>query len=155
MDFEIRTVEERDVTQLAALIRRLGWFSSLEGENEDVTTARILDHVRMCLADDSHTLLVATDPEQSIVAYVSVHWLPYLFLKGPEGYVSQLFVDERVRGDGVGSELLDRVIAEARRRGCARLMLVAVKSRESYQRGFYPKRGWIEREDMANFIYEL
>lgn len=46
-----------------------------------------------------------------------------------------------------------RVYAEAR--GLARLMLEAVTTRESYRREFYPKRGWIERKDMASFVYEL
>jgi len=60
-----------------------------------------------------------------------------------------------VRDQGVGTALLDSVVAEAKTRGCARLMLEAVRTRESYARGFYTKRGWIEREDVANMVFEL
>lgn len=152
---EIRPAEERDASALSTLIRGVGFFSRLEGEDPDVTAARVLEHLRMCLADSSHTVLVATDTAGTVIGYVSIHWLPYLFLTGPEGYVSELFVGEAERGSGVGGELISAAIAEARRRDCARLMLIAVTTRDSYRREFYPKHGWIEREDMANFIYEL
>ncbi|MEH1930268.1 hypothetical protein [Nostoc sp.] len=34
-------------------------------------------------------------------------------------------------------------------------MLLNHKERESYQREFYRKQGWVERETVANFIYPL
>nr|RNJ69245.1 MAG: N-acetyltransferase [Leptolyngbya sp. IPPAS B-1204] len=77
------------------------------------------------------------------------------FLSAPEGFVSELFVDQAHRGQGIGSLLLDTVQTEARVRGCSRLMLVNSRERESYQRQFYQKQGWIERENIANFIYKL
>ena len=77
-----------------------------------------------------------------------------IILKGPEGLLSELFVAEGGRGAGVGSSLLAAVVEEGRKRGCARLMLEAVRTRESYVRGFYTERGWVERPDMANMIYE-
>ena len=78
-----------------------------------------------------------------------------LRLKGPEGYVSELFIAGSERGKGVGSKLLEAVKEEATKRGCARLMLLNLKNRESYQRGFYKKQGWIEREEVANFVLRL
>ncbi|QYO63180.1 GNAT family N-acetyltransferase [Leptolyngbya sp. 7M] len=69
--------------------------------------------------------------------------------------MSELFVDQAHRGQGIGSLLLDTVQTEARLRGCSRLMLVNSRERESYQRQFYQKQGWIERENIANFIYKL
>lgn len=69
----------------------------------------------MCLADDSHTVRVATDSTGALIGYVAVHWLPYLFLSGPEGYVSELFVDETCRGHWVGSALIDAIVAQAQR----------------------------------------
>ncbi|MHB1342074.1 MAG: hypothetical protein ACYCX5_10005 [Coriobacteriia bacterium] len=35
------------------------------------------------------------------------------------------------------------------------MMLEAVVSRESHRRRFYPGCGWKEREDMADFVYDL
>ncbi|NJR65920.1 MAG: GNAT family N-acetyltransferase [Leptolyngbyaceae cyanobacterium CRU_2_3] len=80
---------------------------------------------------------------------------PLSFLLAPEGYVSELFVHESVRGQGIGTQLLEAVKAEAESRGCSRLLLVNSRSRDSYKRKFYEKQGWQEREDMANFVYRL
>ena len=155
MAFEIRPALTSDAEALSCLIRGLGFFARLQDENAATTAARVDRHLCVCLSDESHTVLVASESGGGLVGYASVHWLPYLFLTGPEGYLSELFVAEDRRNSGVGSALLDRIVVEARSRGCARLMLAAVRSRESYQRGFYTSRGWIEREDVANLIYEL
>jgi GNAT superfamily N-acetyltransferase len=107
------------------------------------------------MGDDSHSVFVAESADGRLTGYVSVHWLPYLFLRGPEGYVSELFVSEDHRGNGIGSGLLDMVTREASDRGCVRLMLVTVRTRDSYVRGFYTQRGWVERSEVANMVYEL
>lgn len=84
-----------------------------------------------------------------------MQWLSYLFLAAPEGYVSELFVDDAWRGQGIGQHLIETVEQEARVRGCSRLMLCNGRSRESYKRGLYQKLGWQERESVANFIFKL
>jgi GNAT superfamily N-acetyltransferase len=155
MEFEIRPIRADDAERLSAVIRGLGLFGRLESEDPDVTAARVAEHVRMCLADDSHSLFVAESDGAEPIGYAAVHWLPYLILPGPEGYVSELFVAESARDRGVGTALLDTVASEARRRGCARLMLAAVRTRESYLRGFYVKHGWIERDSVANMVFDL
>jgi len=155
MQFDVRLARQFDAAEIASLIRGLGIFSRLEGEDPDLTGERVARHLAMCLADDSHTTFVATGEDGSVVAYAAVHWLPYLFLAGPEGYLSELFVSEPWRGQGVGTALLDAVISTARDRGCARLLLEAAKHRDSYKRGFYPHRGWVEREDMASMVFDL
>jgi GNAT superfamily N-acetyltransferase len=83
-----------------------------------------------------------------------VHWLPNALL-GSEGYVSELFVLGAARGQGIGTTLLGEVERRAIARGCARLMLFNRTIRESYQRGFYHKQGWVERDDAAMLMYYL
>ena len=100
-------------------------------------------------------ILVAQTPGGEIAGYCAVHWLPYLILAGPEGYVSELFIQEQFRGQGIGGQLLNAIKAEAQKRGCSRLMLLNIRTRNSYQRQFYPKHGWEERPDAANFILQL
>jgi len=155
MDFTIRRAGSGDAEGLSALIRGLGMFERLKSEDASVTSTRVARHLGMALSDDSHSLYVATDTSGKLLAYAAVHWLPYLFLPGPEGYLSELFVAPAARDRGLGTALLEVVVQEAKERGCARLMLEAVRTRESYARGFYTKRGWIERVDMANLVYEL
>jgi GNAT superfamily N-acetyltransferase len=114
-----------------------------------------LAHLTLAAADDSHLILVAETPQGEIAGYCAVHWLPYLILPAPEGYVSELFVQEAFRAQGVGSQLLDAIQAAAKERGCSRLMLLNLRKRESYQRRFYQKQGWEERPEMANFVLSL
>jgi len=150
----VRRPTEGDSVALASLIRELGWFAWLADEPPDTTEQRVAEHLRACQADDSHSVYVA-EHEGQVLGYVSVRWLPYLFLKGKEGYVSELFVLEKARGLGVGSQLLETVTAEARQRGCSRLALITSHKRESYKREFYKKRGWHERDGVASFVFEL
>jgi GNAT superfamily N-acetyltransferase len=150
--WNIRPATSADVPAIAAILRWLGWFAHVNDEPPAGTETRIAEHLRMCLADDSHSVLVA---EGAVLGYVAVHWLPYLMLPGPEGYIFELFVVESARGAGLGTKLLEAVNDMAIGRGCSRLMLVNRKTRESYQRGFYRKLGWEEREEFANFVLHL
>ena len=152
----IRKAEVGDVQAITALLRGMSnLFSQISAETPVETQQRVARHLTLCLADDSHSVYVAESAIGDLSGYVSVHWLPYLILAGPEGYVSELFIAETCRGQGVGRQLLDAVVAEARERGCARLMLLNMRHRESYQRQFYSKQGWKEREEAANFVYPL
>jgi ribosomal protein S18 acetylase RimI-like enzyme len=88
-----------------------------------------------------------------IIGFIHVHWLPYLILGGHEGYISELFVLEEFRGQGIGSQLLNKIKQEAKLRDCIRLNLINSDEKESYLRGFYGKQGFIEREDFKNFVW--
>lgn len=153
-DLIIRAAQTEDAELIALLLRELGWFQPMSAEPIEATTARIAHHISLCLADESHTIYVAVT-QQALVGYVSVHWLPYLLLPAPEGFVSELFVAQAYRGQGIGKQLLAAVTAAAHQRGCYRLMLANSRERESYLRGFYQQQGWVERTNIANFVYRL
>jgi len=152
---EIRKANVDDACELALLLREIGWFESFNTGSIEPLIQRVSARLEQCLADDSHLILVAADADRRIAAYGSVHWLPYLFMSGPEGYVSELFVREAARGRGIGRELLATIETAARARGCQRLCLTNLRDRESYERQFYSKAGWRERKEAANFIYPL
>ncbi len=151
----VRKAEQEDVPVIAEIIRKLGWFPHAENESPLATQRRVLLHLELCDADDSHTVLVAEDDEGKVAGYVSVHWLPYLMLSGPEGYVSELFVSEDARGKGVGTELMNDVREFAITKGCSRLMLLNGRDRPSYERDFYAQLGFEERPEMANLVLPL
>lgn len=154
MSTHIRKARSQDVAGLANLLKSLGWFAHLTSESSEVSQQRIAHHLALCNADESHSIYVAEE-DREIVGYIAVHWLPYLFLPAPEGFISELFVGESFRGQGIGTQLLEAVKAEAQVRRCSRLLLLNSRSRDSYKRKFYEAQGWKEREDMANFVYVL
>ncbi len=155
MEIEIREAGLRDVPALTELLRSLGLFAHINAETPQATEERVRKHLALCLSDDSHLILVSQLSTGELAGYCAVHWLPYLILAGPEGYVSELFIHEKFRGQGIGAQLLEAVQTEAQKRGCSRLMLLNMRKRESYQRQFYTKHGWEERPDAANFILPL
>ncbi|MEZ4646620.1 MAG: GNAT family N-acetyltransferase [Chloroflexota bacterium] len=154
MTLEIRAAHLDDATAVAAILRETNWFAHMAAESAAETAVRVRRFLQDCLRDDSHAIYVAVSAGE-VVGYTAVHWLPYLFMTGPEGYVSELFVRPQARGLGVGRQLLDAVYAEAATRGCSRLSLLNGRQRESYQRQFYEKQGWEERPFMANFVRKL
>jgi GNAT superfamily N-acetyltransferase len=155
MDVTIRKAHLEDAGELGCLLREIDLFPAMQDEQPGETLARVQRHLALCLQDNSHSVYVAEDRDGGLVAYISVHWLPYLMLKGPEGFVSELFVGEPFRDRGIGTRLLEGVQAEARQRGCFRLSLENMRGRESYQRRYYEKAGWEERPEAANFVYYL
>ncbi|MDR3576979.1 MAG: GNAT family N-acetyltransferase [Anaerolineaceae bacterium] len=151
----VRKAGPDDVTALTEVIRSVEYFTHLIDvpfKDARATVARALQRDLTC--NNDHLVLLAEDAEGRILGYCAVHWLPYLFFDGLEGYVSELFIHESARGRGVGAQLLEAVKAEARQRGCMRLSLLNGRQRDSYRREFYKKKGWRER-DMANFVFDL
>ena len=155
MTFAIRPARFPDASALADLLREVGWFEFINFQTSAAATANIESQLAESLADESHSVYVGVDDTGQVTGYISVHWLAYLFMPGPEGYISELFLRPAARGQGLGSALLETVKAEALERGAYRLNLLNNKHRESYEREFYQKQGWQERPEMANFIYLL
>lgn len=151
----IRSGRETDAAAIAAILRSVGWFEQLKAEAPKKTEERIRSQIRLHKTDDGHSFYVAEISAGRVAGYASVHWLRHFFFSGPEGYLSELFVDESSRGLGIGKKLLHKIVQEAGSRDCARLMLLNGKHRESYRRSFYSKNGWSEREKIANFVFQL
>ena len=60
---------------------------------------------------------VVHEDDEGVDGYVGLYAVP------PEGDVQTIAVAPRAQGHGVGRELLDALVVEARRRGCAQLFL--------------------------------
>ncbi|MBN1993863.1 MAG: GNAT family N-acetyltransferase [Anaerolineae bacterium] len=155
MEIKIRPATVEDAPAIAKILRGLEWLARFQAEPAATTEQRIRNYLKLYVANNSHSAYVAEKLGGEVVGYTTVHWLPYLLLPGPEGYVSELFIPALERGRGIGTKLLEMVKQEAQARGCSRLMLLNMRNRESYQRGFYKKLGWEEREIAANFVLHL
>ncbi len=151
---KIRAAILADAPKIAALVHCLGDIQAVAGQSVETTTASIRANL-LRVASDNALVLVAESPDGEIAGYCCVHWVPFLFFAGGEAYVTELFVRPEDSGVGIGSKLLDEAVSEARRRGCARVSLLNGRDGESYRRKFYAKRGWTERERMANFVLPL
>jgi len=154
----IRPATPDDAPQLAALLRTLERFDWLRDQPLEALVDRVHADLVAAAGRQARSIYVAAPAGEggaTVAGYIAIHWLPYLILPGPEGFVSELFVAPAARGRGLGSRLLAAAVAEARARGCSRLGLLNNRHRESYERGFYARHGWQERDDMANFVLNL
>ena len=154
MEIRIRTATNADAAGIASIIRELGWFASITAEAEADTIMRIAAALEAA-ETSSHYVAYVAETDEEIVGFTALHVLPYLIHTGNDGYLSELFIRESARGQGVGTALLRAIQDEARRRGCFRLRLINVKTRDSYQRRFYAKNGWEEWPDAATFVYRM
>ena len=147
-EHRIRSARAEDAPAIAVLLAALGDLPMLAGEDVADVAAR---HVPVAVASPDTTLLVVED-DRGLIGYANVHWVRDLFMPGPEGYLSELFILESHSGRGIGSEVLAMIEAEARERGAFRLSVLNAKRRASYERRFYEQHGWVERPEIANFV---
>ncbi|GCE11578.1 GNAT family N-acetyltransferase [Tengunoibacter tsumagoiensis] len=158
MEIIIRQANVEDGAGIAAILHVLGWFAAINEQSIELTEQQIVSRIEQAQQERTHTILVAERRdwglEHQIVGYVSAHWFPHLAL-GNDGYLSELFLLPGTTGQGIGSRLLDEITTVARQRHCNRLLLMNRRIRESYQRGFYLKRGWKELPDGAFFSLSL
>jgi N-acetylglutamate synthase-like GNAT family acetyltransferase len=79
-----------------------------------------------------------------VIGYLALSHRPQIRLGGRLAVIDELVVDERRRGDGIGSALLDAALAHARGLGCRRVEVSSTRSRTSYARRFFPGHGFVE-----------
>lgn len=152
-NYTLRMATKDDASQIAKLLKAIGWFPSLQDLSSNDLEVLVREHLHMLAESSTSTTLVAVTQEETLLGYSNVHWLTNLFMSGPEGYVSELFLQSDARGQGLGGAFLEHFVEEAKARGAIRLSLLNGRHRESYERGFYTKNGWEERPQMANFVY--
>lgn len=155
--YQIRSARPDDAQGIAGLLQGIGWFKAYEGRSsaENTQAVKALLDSLQAPATERGLLLIAHDEQQRIHGYCAVHWLPVAVLQGWEAYLSELFVAEAARGEGLGQQLLDTATQAARERGCLRIWLVNNRERPSYVRGFYSRQGWSEQAEMARFVLPL
>lgn len=151
----IREANLDDAAGIAAVVHAMSELHSVAQQPSEATAHTIGSNLGRMDASGSSTAYVAEVSAGTIIGYAAVHWVPFLFLSGGESYVTELFVCPSHSGKGVGSSLLETVVSEAKRRGCARVLLLNGRDVESYRREFYKNRGWIERPAMANFVLPI
>ncbi|MCI2416465.1 GNAT family N-acetyltransferase [Saccharopolyspora sp. K220] len=93
-------------------------------------------------ADPAQLLVVATTSGGEIVATMQLTFIPGLARRGAlRAQIEAVRVHEQHRSHGLGREMCEWAIAEARRRGCALVQLTSDKQRSDAHR-FYQRLGF-------------
>ncbi len=149
----VRAARQEDAGDIAKILLDAPQFAGTLGQDD---LPGLVQRAEAALDRDSErqTLLVA-ELDGAVVGYAHVHWVSALFLPGPEGYVTELFVGRAARRHGCGSALLEKIHTIALQHQAARLFLVNGRQSEAYVRGFYSKHGFSEADHLASFRREL
>lgn len=150
----IRLAIRDDARALTKLLHAIEDLSTVSKESFETTQTRVQKHLERIVSSNEHTLFVAEE-NQCVVGYINVHWHPTFLHADGEGYISELFIHPDFRSRNLGTLLIQKTIEEGKTRGCARLCLLNMRNKPSYERGYYTKHGWAERPNAANFIYDL
>ncbi|NOZ11621.1 MAG: GNAT family N-acetyltransferase [Gammaproteobacteria bacterium] len=149
MSPHIRPLQETDIDAVMQLHRELGWNPAFQA---DGTTLR---QRLSLLIGEANALLLVAEQDKQVVGYIHGEIITYLLFAGREMLISEVFVKEQFRGQGVGSELVAAMEQEAARQRCFRISVMNSRERESYHRNFYPSLGYNERSQVVNFIKRL
>jgi GNAT superfamily N-acetyltransferase len=97
--------------------------------------------------------LVAED-EAGLVVGFALYYIRYSTWKGQVMYLEDILVTEKMRGKGIGSMLVDRLIAEARERGFRRIVWQVLEWNESAI-NFYKKYNAQFDPEWINVILDI
>ena len=133
-NYQIRRPIVSDREQWDALWQ--GYLTFYESSLE----ARVTDLLWQRIHDSKHEIQcrVAVASDKSLVGFV--HFFPHAhsWFADPVCYLNDLFVLPQIRGGGIGAELIDVVVAEARQQGWAEVYW-HTQQNNSVARGLYDK----------------
>lgn len=106
------------------------------------TESFIASRLTTLLTDPSEVLLVWAEGDR-ILAFLSLHFIPQIAVKGDFARISYFAVDETARSRGIGAQLEAEATRLARERGCA-LIEVHCHTRRTRAHEFYSRQGFEE-----------
>ena len=96
----------------------------------------------VAIEGDPHQLLVVAERDGAVVGVLQVSFIPGLTRRGMwRGQIEGVRVAAAERGTGIGGAMLERAIAECRRRGCGLVQLTSDERRVEAHR-FYEALGF-------------
>ena len=135
----IRAATDSDGSQLYQLIAQLQQFAGVEVAQE----AAFNRQFSQALADPRFRAFVAE--ESGAIRGVITVWLrDSLFHGGQVALIDELIVDESSQGQGIGSQLVDHVVAYCAQLGCAEVE-VSTEADNRAARTFYARHGFAEQ----------
>ena len=93
--------------------------------------------------DQNHEMIVA-ELDGEVIGTLHLMFLPSIsYQGGTRAQVESVRVVQRLRGQGIGAEMMNWAMERARQRGCHLMQLTSHQSREDAHR-FYEKLGFIK-----------
>jgi GNAT superfamily N-acetyltransferase len=132
----VRRCSAEDFDAVLALLHQLWPGESLDADALRAAFGRVLDspwHVVLCTVEADR-----------LIGFGSLTIRNSLWQAGYLGHIDELVVDREHRGRGIGTRLLEELVARAQQRGCRRLELDSAFHRHEAHR-FYAQQGFERR----------
>ncbi len=139
MTVTIRPATPHDIPVLATL---LGVLFAQEAEFTPDPAAQQRG-LQLILADTNAGFVLVAEQSGTLVGTVTVLFTISTALGQRVGIVEDMIVLPAMRGSGIGAQLLDAAIAEAKRHGCGRLTLLTDGDNAAAHH-FYRKHGFAQ-----------
>ncbi|PKH20510.1 GNAT family N-acetyltransferase [Enterobacterales bacterium CwR94] len=130
---KIRHATEQDAYALSALLTELGYAD---------TETFITRQLQRLMAHPDEQLLIAEEGD-TVLGFLSLHFIPQLALPGDFARISYFCVAEGERSKGLGQTLLAEAEQRARAQGCDRMEVHCNATREKANQ-FYVREDYIE-----------
>jgi GNAT superfamily N-acetyltransferase len=141
--FVVRRALVDDVAAIVALIAD----DQIGQDRDGGDLAPYLEAFAAIDADPAQLLVVVTDATGAVVGTLQLTFIPGLARRGAlRAQIEAVRVSQRLRGQGIGAELLAWATQEAQRRGCALVQLTSDKRRHEAHR-FYGRLGFSASHD--------
>ncbi|WP_160723694.1 GNAT family N-acetyltransferase [Bacillus sp. USDA818B3_A] len=129
----IRKANVEDCKQISLLLNQLDYPD---------TEPFLKEKVEILLMDPNEVLLVFEE-DRSVIAFISVHFIPQLAVKGDFARISYFAVDKNIRSMGIGRKIEEYCTDLAIKRNCDRIE-VHCHSRRKDAHKFYTRQGFTE-----------
>lgn len=130
MKIDLHIAKPEDAAAVANLLLQLGY---------PVSPPEVVTRIRQ-FSQPGYLLLVAKN-ETVAVGFIALHIYHVLHLPAPEGRIVSFCVEEKLRGMGAGTALLDEAENYFRRNGCYKIVLNSnLKRTDTHQ--YYLNRGY-------------
>jgi GNAT superfamily N-acetyltransferase len=129
----IRKAKVEDWKQICLLLNQLDYPD---------TELFIKKKVEILLMDPNEVFLVFEE-DQSVIALISVHFIPQLAVKGDFARISYFAVDKNIRSKGLGRKIEEYCTDLAIKRNCDRIEVHCHSRRKDAHR-FYMRQGFTE-----------
>jgi ribosomal protein S18 acetylase RimI-like enzyme len=138
---EFRKAHREDLPAIIAMLADDALGLSREVVSDPVDR-KYLEAFAAIEADANQLLVVALDGENNVIGCLQVSFIPGLSRLGLwRGQIESVRIASRVRGSGLGGEMIRFAIDRCRERGCGLVQLTSDKRREDALR-FYEKLGF-------------
>ncbi|MDC6403836.1 MULTISPECIES: GNAT family N-acetyltransferase [Maribacter] len=159
MNYNIRASRREDMVQVLELIRELAVFE----KEENAVEVTVADLERSGFGDDKLFHCFVAEQEGVIVGMALVY-PRYSTWKGPIIHLEDLIVTEKMRGSGLGTALLNKVVKYGHKLGVKRISWEVLDWNEPAiefykSKGADVKRDWdvvhLDEKGIANYLAKI